>query len=843
MMVHGPCGPTHTYAVCMKEGTCSKKFPKKYNNGTFFDKDRHVYYQRRESDVYVTRRGAEFDNSNIVPYKHELCLTFYAHINVEYCGWSMLIRYPSVQILCVHQENMQLITFRDRDPLNLIVNDEDKKKTTLTEWLTYNEVHTDGQHLTYIDFPKEFVWYPDSKSWSVRKWKGLGSVGRLVYVHPASGELFYLRLLLCHQKGCKTLRDIRTINKVVYNTFRAACEALGLLGDDKEWHNALEEASFSSTPTELRNLFVQILIFCDVADPMKLWNTNWQNMSDDIPRRPSKNLHIQNLYINDPGLKGFVLYEVQIILYSYSKTLKDFGLPPLSERLSTTNLRPRKIVLAVSSSNIASLLLSAGRTTHSRFKLPLDLTDDSICNIKKNTHVGVLLAEKSLIIWDKSPINDRRCFETLDKTLRDIMDVLDKVFGGKSVMPGGEIRQMLPVKKGSSKAEIIAASIAESHLWSHFKVYTLIENMMLQQPGNGKIGTPETDNNQSVSWITILEEYCIPNTEDAMSKLINFIYDDQTLRKPNVYELQQKAIVCPRNSTTDIINSKILSAVEDILPWLSKTNYHNSGNVVELAMWDDMAHNFNKNEYDSMEKPVIIALSGTSATHYYLNPDIPHLEEFQSQYKAKQEVNPPLAILKERCHDLSQEKIRNRFPLSTLMQQNPDTYRSVRFTCDRTVIGINTTRDWYIFKATISDGTVIAQFTFFTPNANVVTGSDCTQLVNLHDTPSPRKIDFHFDDILNKPMQITSRTEPETELPGGKLSALGSKTPNLLSKETRHGETRASPDTPSQITAGSESPGKKTHDERAAKGIPSKTTSKRPLFQDDPDEQKKKKIE
>ncbi|GJS26675.1 DNA helicase [Tanacetum coccineum] len=99
MMVHGPCGPTHADAVCMKEGTCSKKYPKKYNNETFFDKDGHVHYRRRESDVYVARHSAELDNSNVVPFNRELCLTFHAHINVEYCGWSMLIKYQFKYIL------------------------------------------------------------------------------------------------------------------------------------------------------------------------------------------------------------------------------------------------------------------------------------------------------------------------------------------------------------------------------------------------------------------------------------------------------------------------------------------------------------------------------------------------------------------------------------------------------------------------------------------------------------------------------------------------------------------------------------------------------------------------
>ncbi|GJR60299.1 DNA helicase [Tanacetum coccineum] len=133
--------------------------------------------------------------------------------------------YKVVSVMIVHGpcgliNEDESLTFRDSQSLASIVDDEKKKKTTLTEWQ--------------------------------RKGEGC----RLVYVQPASGELFYLRMLLCHQQGCKTFKDIQTVNKVIYDTYRAACEALGLLGDDKEWHTALEEAAFSSTPTELRNLFV-----------------------------------------------------------------------------------------------------------------------------------------------------------------------------------------------------------------------------------------------------------------------------------------------------------------------------------------------------------------------------------------------------------------------------------------------------------------------------------------------------------------------------------------------------------------------------------------------------------
>ncbi|GJY43844.1 DNA helicase, partial [Tanacetum coccineum] len=66
-----------------------------------------------------------------------------------------------------------------------------------------------------------------------------------------------------------------------------------------------------------------------------------------------------------------------------------------------------KIVLAVASSGIASLLLSARRTAHSRFKLPLDLTDESVCHAKKHSQPGDLLIATDLIIWDEAPMNDR----------------------------------------------------------------------------------------------------------------------------------------------------------------------------------------------------------------------------------------------------------------------------------------------------------------------------------------------------------------------------------------------------------------------------------------------------
>jgi hypothetical protein len=124
------------------------------------------------------------------------------------------------------------------------------------------------------------------------------------------------------------------------------------------------------------------------------------------------------------------------------------------------------IVLTVASSGIASLLLSGGHTTHSRFKIPLTVSDTSLCEIKKNkkTNLARLVEMTSLIVWDKALMNNRCCFEALDCSLHDILindNELpnDKLFGGKSILLGGDFKQILPVIPGGTKKDIVYASL------------------------------------------------------------------------------------------------------------------------------------------------------------------------------------------------------------------------------------------------------------------------------------------------------------------------------------------------------------------------------------------------
>ncbi|GKB09104.1 hypothetical protein Tco_0837416, partial [Tanacetum coccineum] len=80
LMMHGPCGVANSSA-------------------TFFDINGHTHYRRRQTEVYFMKGESRLDNCNVVPYNRMLCLAFRAHINVEYCGWSMLIKFLFKYIL------------------------------------------------------------------------------------------------------------------------------------------------------------------------------------------------------------------------------------------------------------------------------------------------------------------------------------------------------------------------------------------------------------------------------------------------------------------------------------------------------------------------------------------------------------------------------------------------------------------------------------------------------------------------------------------------------------------------------------------------------------------------
>nr|GEV72606.1 DNA helicase [Tanacetum cinerariifolium] len=93
LMMHDPCGLVNPSATCTQNiSRCKKDFPKEYCNQTYVDKSGFVHYKRKDTGVTTTRQNVSLDNRYVVSYNKQLLLAFYAHINVEYCSWTMLIK-------------------------------------------------------------------------------------------------------------------------------------------------------------------------------------------------------------------------------------------------------------------------------------------------------------------------------------------------------------------------------------------------------------------------------------------------------------------------------------------------------------------------------------------------------------------------------------------------------------------------------------------------------------------------------------------------------------------------------------------------------------------------------
>ncbi len=124
-------------------------------------------------------------------------------------------------------------------------------------------------------------------------------------------------------------------------------------------------------------------------------------------------------------------------------------------------------MLIVASSGIASLLFLGGRTTHSRFKISIDLHDELICNITQQMKVAELMRKVDLIIWDEAPMMHCRAFEAVDQTLRDLMQLDD----------AQAIEKILLIVPKGGREDIISVSLLRSHLWQHVMILCLHINM------------------------------------------------------------------------------------------------------------------------------------------------------------------------------------------------------------------------------------------------------------------------------------------------------------------------------------------------------------------------------
>ncbi|XP_025680359.1 uncharacterized protein [Arachis hypogaea] len=526
-------------------------------------------------------------------------------------------RWTSVQRLTFHLPNQQHVVFDDGDITTHVYLLNKDLLTMFTGWMMANRRFSDGWSLTYVEYPGKFVYCSNSREWKPRQ-RGF-SIGRLSFSHPSSGELFYMRMLLNVQRGCTSFRSIRTVNGVTYDTFQEACSAMGFLIDDKEYVSTIKEVAEVASAAQLRKPFVMLLLSGSMGRPLSVWEQTWAYLSDDILYRRRHELQYPDLTISQDDLQTFCLLEIEKLLQSNGKSLRNYaGMPvpnnslvsqfsnlmllrelqydtisltrehdanvlKLNEeqrvvydkiidcisnkrhgfffvygfggsgktflyRVLSARLRSEKrIVINVASSGIASLLLPDGKTTHSMFNIPVELTKDTVCRIKKDSAKAEVIRLADLI-WDEAPMTNKLAFKALDRMLRDIMVSVsdrnkDLPFGGKVVVLGGDFRQVLPVIP------------------------------------KGRCGTVVNDK----LFVDIPSDLIILVLENPVEDIVNTIYSNLVQNFCDLSFFQDRAILAPTVDNVEEINNYIV----DLLPG-EKKNYLSTDSICGSDVYSDV---------------------------------------------------------------------------------------------------------------------------------------------------------------------------------------------------------------------------------------------------------------
>jgi hypothetical protein len=156
-----------------------------------------------------------------------------------------------------------------------------------------------------------------------------------VAAHPAEGERYYLRLLLNHVRGATSFEDLRTVEGVIFSTFREAAERRGIIESDDSISDCLTEAATFQMPYALRRLFATILVFCEVTNIRTLWERHFETMSEDFRRDGVS---------SNESIEQKVLRDIGDLLYSMGKDIRNFDLPDLLDIHDLENLDQRELM-------------------------------------------------------------------------------------------------------------------------------------------------------------------------------------------------------------------------------------------------------------------------------------------------------------------------------------------------------------------------------------------------------------------------------------------------------------------------------------------------------------------
>ncbi|KAL3627363.1 hypothetical protein CASFOL_028726 [Castilleja foliolosa] len=144
-----------------------------------------------------------------------------------------------------------------------------------------------------------------------------------------------------------------------------------------------------------------------------------------------------------------------------------------------------------------------------------------------------------------------------------------KPFGGKTILFGGDFRQILPVIPKGGRHDILSATINRSYIWKDCEVLRLTKNIRLQSVGGNdetaelsefaewiaKIGDGTIgDGENGVSKVEIPNHMLIENDGDPLDSIVETIYPELDDGSTDPSYLKDRAILAPTLALVDSVN-------------------------------------------------------------------------------------------------------------------------------------------------------------------------------------------------------------------------------------------------------------------------------------------------
>ena len=108
--------------------------------------------------------------------------------------------------------------------------------------------------------------------------------------------------------------------------------------------------------------------------------------------------------------------------------------------LLTMVQQDKNIAVITTLYGVSPSIMAGGRTSHSRFKIPLNIEKWASCRFTKKSGIAKLLGLASLIRSDKATMTKWQAINTLDRSMRGIMHCRDQPFEGKTDVFDGDFR-------------------------------------------------------------------------------------------------------------------------------------------------------------------------------------------------------------------------------------------------------------------------------------------------------------------------------------------------------------------------------------------------------------------